>query len=57
MQEKVTLHDGAIEILSTVEQGQNIRPQGQDIVQGGLVVSKGELLRPQEVGLLASIGP
>ena len=34
----------------------NIRDQGQDILKGSVVVSKGQRLRPQELGLLASIG-
>jgi len=35
--------------------GDNIRPQGQDIVRGSLVLARGQLLRPQEVALLSSV--
>jgi len=34
----------------------NIRRAGEDIKKGGLVVKKGIVIRPQEVGLLASLG-
>jgi molybdopterin molybdotransferase len=56
MQENVTAHDDGIEILGAVKRGQNIRPLGQDIQQDSCVLKKGEQLRPQEIGLLASIG-
>lgn len=36
--------------------GDNIRPKGQDIARGSLVLTKGQSLGSQEMGLLASIG-
>ena len=36
--------------------GANVRPAGQDITRGQMVLSKGTLLRPSEVGVLASVG-
>lgn len=36
--------------------GNNIRNRGQDIATGSLVLHKGDQLRSQEIGLLASIG-
>jgi molybdopterin molybdotransferase len=36
--------------------GKNIRLAGEDIRRGDLLVSKGAVLRPQEIGVLASIG-
>ena len=36
--------------------GANVRPAGQDINQGQMVLEKGTLLRPSEVGVLASVG-
>lgn len=34
----------------------NIRPKGQDIAKGDCVLKAGQYLRPQDIGLLASIG-
>lgn len=34
----------------------NIRPQGQDIAKGKALYSKGHILRPQDLGILASVG-
>ena len=36
--------------------GANVRPAGQDINKGQTVLTKGTLLRPSEVGVLASVG-
>ena len=36
--------------------GQHIRPRGQDIGAGEIVLDCGRVLRPQDLGLLASIG-
>jgi molybdopterin molybdotransferase len=45
-----------IGILSEVEPGLNIRRAGEDIAQGSTVLTKGTVLRPSEVGVLASLG-
>jgi molybdopterin molybdotransferase len=45
-----------IGILHPVTRGQNVRRAGEDIGRGQLVLSKGTELRPQEIGVLASIG-
>ncbi|MDH5696181.1 MAG: molybdopterin molybdotransferase MoeA [Dehalococcoidia bacterium] len=45
-----------IGILTEVEQGLNIRLAGEDITAGSLVLSKGVVIRPAEVGVLASLG-
>ena len=45
-----------IGILSEVAPDLNIRRAGEDITQGSLVFSKGVVLRPSEVGVLASLG-
>ena len=36
--------------------GDNIRPQGQDIKSGSLIMSRGHRIKPQDMGLLASVG-
>ena len=45
-----------IGILREVDEGLNIRRAGEDIAQGNLVLQAGTLLRPQEIGVLASLG-
>ena len=45
-----------IGILCEVKPGLNIRRAGEDIVRGATVLSKGTVLRPAEVGVLASLG-
>lgn len=43
-------------ILQGVKQGANIRRQGEDVKSGQMLIAKGTRLRPQEVGLIASLG-
>ena len=45
-----------IGILYQSEAGGNIRRAGEDIARGSLVLSQGTVVRPQEVGVLASLG-
>ena len=45
-----------VRILNVVKQGANIRRQGEDVTSGQLLIAKGTRLRPQEVGLIASLG-
>jgi molybdopterin molybdotransferase len=45
-----------IGITQPVAAGLNIRPKGEDISRGSLVLKKGTLLRPAEIGILASLG-
>jgi molybdopterin molybdotransferase len=45
-----------IGVLCEVEEGLNIRRMGEDISSGSLILKKGTLLRPQEIGVLASLG-
>ena len=42
--------------LPPAEVGQHIRPRGDDIQPGDCLVARGQCLRPQDVGLLASVG-
>jgi molybdopterin molybdotransferase len=46
----------SIKVLCEIRPGQHIRPQGQDIATGSVVVNQGKRLKPQDIGLLASIG-
>ena len=45
-----------IGILHEAEAGLNIRRAGEDITKGSIVLSKGAVIRPSEVGVLASLG-
>lgn len=45
-----------VTISTPVERGADIRPAGQDVKNGDLVLEKGCVLRPSEIGLLASLG-
>lgn len=45
-----------IRVCAGAVAGQHIRPQGQDIAAGSVVVRCGRRLQPQDIGLLASIG-
>ncbi len=45
-----------IGVLCQVEVGLNIRRSGEDIGTGDQVLTRGKVLRPQEIGLLASLG-
>jgi molybdopterin molybdotransferase len=45
-----------IGILCQVEKGADVRGRGEDIARGDLTLKKGKVLRPQEIGVLASLG-
>jgi len=45
-----------VQILKPVKAGGNVRPRGMDIRAGEIVLEKGHLLKPQDLGLLAMLG-
>jgi molybdopterin molybdotransferase len=45
-----------VKILQSVSQGAHIRKAGGDIRKGDLVLGNGRQIRPQEIGVLASLG-
>jgi len=45
-----------IGILCGAKRGLNVRRRGEDIASGELILKKGKVLRPQEIGILASLG-
>ncbi|MFA5317081.1 MAG: gephyrin-like molybdotransferase Glp [Dehalococcoidales bacterium] len=47
---------GEVGILVKVAAGSNIRQAGEDISRGAKVFNKGTVIRPQEIGVLASLG-
>ncbi|MFT6364739.1 MAG: molybdopterin molybdotransferase [Halioglobus sp.] len=56
MQENCKEDASGVSVQGEVVAGQNIRPRGQDIGQGELILTAGKILLPQDLGLLASIG-
>ncbi|CAH1386148.1 molybdopterin molybdotransferase MoeA [Candidatus Nitrotoga sp. M5] len=56
MQEHVQVAGSEIEIGEGHTRGQNIRLVGEDITQGATVLTTGRIIRPAEMGLLASLG-
>jgi molybdopterin molybdotransferase len=48
--------DGFVLIFKAADPGENIRESGEDVKQGDRVISKGDIVRPAEVGMLASVG-
>src|ERR1051326_8367538 len=48
--------DGRVAITEPVPPGRNVGRRGEDIAPGTVVLMKGRVLRPQDVGVLASIG-
>ncbi|MDY7076019.1 MAG: molybdopterin molybdotransferase MoeA [Chloroflexota bacterium] len=45
-----------VEIFAAVEVSQYIRPAGEDVRSGELVLQRGSVVRPQEIGMLATLG-
>ena len=45
-----------VNILTEVPVGKNVRPAGEDVRKGELVLARGTVVRPQEVGMLAALG-
>lgn len=43
-------------INKELSKGANIRRQGEDISKGDLVIERGKILRPADIGILASLG-
>lgn len=56
MQERVEVSGAGISVQAEVTEGQNIRRRGQDLTTGDLALARGTAIRPQEMGLLASMG-
>ena len=56
MQEDCQLDNGNVVIPAGVKKGANRRFAGEDIEAGNTILTKGKRLRPQDIGLAASIG-
>ncbi|ACS90021.1 MULTISPECIES: gephyrin-like molybdotransferase Glp [Thermococcus] len=55
-QEKVKREGNKIYVLRPVAPGQNVAFKGEDVKKGEVVLKKGQILRPQDLGLLKGIG-
>src|SRR5690606_26410385 len=57
MQEDVRVDDtGRVILPPGLEIGANVRPMGEDIVRGDIVLPAGRRMRPQDVALAAALG-
>lgn len=56
MQENTQCEGERVLLTEPATENNNIRPMGDDISKGQQVLSKGQLLRPVDIGLLASLG-
>ena len=60
IQVELTRSDGSdsewVEILETVEPGNNIRPAGEDMRHGQTILLRGSEIGPWEIGVLATLG-
>ena len=56
MQEDVSLEDGVVRLPAGLKRGANMRPPGEDVAQGGLIIPAGRILKPQDIALAAATG-
>jgi molybdopterin molybdotransferase len=55
-QEEVEAQDGHVTLRRPVDEGAYVRPRGEDVHAGDVVLEPGRRLGPPEVGLLATLG-
>lgn len=56
MQERIAIKSDRITLLDTVKQGSNVRMAGEDLKLGQMVLAKGHVMKPADLGLIASLG-
>jgi molybdopterin molybdotransferase len=56
MQERTRTADGQVIVPGGQQKGQNVRYAGDDIRQGAVVFKRGQVVRPAEMGMIASLG-
>ena len=54
--ERVEVVDDRLQVIDEVPQGKNVGQRGEDVATGSTVLKSGRVLRPQDIGLLSSIG-
>ena len=55
-QERVKITGDLIEITEPIKKGANVRYAGEDISQGQIVLPIGHMIKPADLGLIASLG-
>ena len=48
--------EGKVEVYSSLTPGENVSKRGEDVEKGERILSKGTLLQPQDIGILAALG-
>jgi len=56
LQEDVTLTDGRVMFEAGLKKGSNIRPAGEDMSVGDILLQAGRVLTPGDIAMLASVG-
>ena len=56
MEEDCETDDNHVILPAGLKQGANRRKKGEDITEGSVILKAGQRLRPQELGLVASVG-
>jgi molybdopterin molybdotransferase len=56
MQERARVTENRVSISAGQQKGQNLRYAGEDLKQGQVVFDNGQMLRPAELGMIASLG-
>ncbi len=56
MQERASAAGKSITFGSGVKRGQNVREAGEDLRQGDVALARGRIVKPAELGLMASLG-
>jgi len=54
--QEVVEHGGGRVRIGPIAKGVNVRLRGEDVEAGGIVIEHGTVLRPQEIGLVTSLG-
>jgi molybdopterin molybdotransferase len=54
--EAAEVHEGRLRVIEPISPGRNVGRRGEDIRAGAMVLQTGRVLRPQDLGVLASIG-
>ncbi len=56
MQERIAIKSDRITLLDNPKQGANVRLAGEDLTAGQTVLAKGHMIKPADLGLIASLG-
>ena len=56
LEDTQVLNEGEIEIFRSVAPGENVIEIGEDVPEGGIVITKGTRIRPAEIGGLMALG-